>query len=81
MNQGCPVISSDRTSLREVGGEAALYIDPANPRQIAATMLQLEADTRLRKKLIEASQMQAATFSWDQTARQTLDFYQTLSRA
>lgn len=75
MNQGCPVISSDRTSLREVGGEAALYIDPANPRQIAASMLQLEVDTVQRKQLVQAGLAQAATFSWERTARNTLDFY------
>ena len=75
MNQGCPVISSDRTSLREVGGEAALYIDPANPRQIAANMLQLEVDTVQRKQLVQAGLAQAATFSWERTARNTLDFY------
>jgi glycosyltransferase involved in cell wall biosynthesis len=78
MTQGCPVISSDRTSLREIGGNAALYIDPANPQQIASTMIQLEADKVRRKQLVQTSLKQAAKFSWERTAQQTLQFYQLL---
>jgi glycosyltransferase involved in cell wall biosynthesis len=75
MSHGCPVISSDRTSLREVGGEAALYIDPGRPDSIADAMLRLEADDRLQGALSGTGLRQAAKFTWEATARKTLDFY------
>jgi len=81
MSQGCPVICSDRSSLPEVGGEAVLYIDPAAPHSITAAMRRLETEPGLRAKLITAGLAQVATFSWEKTARQTLDFYERVLAA
>lgn len=75
MSLGCPVICSDRTSLPEVGGGAAVYIDPASAESLAAAMLALEAEPARRERLVTASRTQAARFSWARTARETLDFY------
>jgi len=75
MSQGCPVICSDRSSLPEVGGDAVLYIDPTSPRTIADAMRQIETEPDLRAKLIYAGLAQAAKFSWEKAARQTLAFY------
>lgn len=77
MTFGCPVITSKKTSLPEVGGTAALYVDPATPRQIADAMLCLE-DHDYRRKKVRESKRQASTFTWERTARQTLDLYCTL---
>lgn len=76
MQCGCPVISSDRTSLPEIGGEAVRWIDPANPDSICEAMLRLESDPRFREDLIAAGRRQAIRFSWERTARATLDFYE-----
>jgi len=76
MSQGCPVISSDRSSLPEVGGDAVMYINPAEPGTIADTMRRIEAEPELRAKLIYAGLAQAAKFSWEKAARQTLAFYE-----
>jgi glycosyltransferase involved in cell wall biosynthesis len=78
MALGCPVISSNRTSLREVGGEAPLYVDPASPGQIAEAMQRLEREPDLQMRSIQAGLRQAAKFDWSRTARQTLEFYQRL---
>jgi glycosyltransferase involved in cell wall biosynthesis len=75
MGQGVPVICSDRASLPEVGGDAAVYIDPASAESICGAMLALEADPARRARLAVAGRQQAARFSWERTARQTLDFY------
>jgi glycosyltransferase involved in cell wall biosynthesis len=75
MGYGCPVISSDRTSLREVGGAAAQYVDPARPEAIAESMIALEENPD-RAALREASRTQARQFSWAKTARETFAFYQ-----
>jgi glycosyltransferase involved in cell wall biosynthesis len=76
MSFGCPVISSNRTSLPEVGGETVAYIDPADPQQIARAMLELERDPAFRERMIRGGLAQAASFSWENTARLTLNFYQ-----
>ncbi len=73
---GCPVICSNRSSLPEIGGDAATYIDPASPEALCAAMLGLEAGEAGRAAIIAAGQRQAARFSWEATARATLDFYE-----
>ena len=75
MGQGAPVICSDRASLPEVGGDAALYVDPGSAQAMCDAMLALDADPARRGQLAEASREQAARFSWDKTARATLEFY------
>lgn len=75
LGQGAPVICSDRASLPEVGGEAAIYIDPANAESICLAMLELESNPTRREQRIQAGRRQAARFGWDRTARETLDLY------
>jgi len=75
MQCGCPVIASNRTSLPEVGGDAALYINPSEPREICDAMILLENDGALRKRLQEEGRHRALQFSWKRTARETLEFY------
>ena len=81
MSQGAPVICSDNSSLPEVGGDAAIYIDPASAPSICQAMLALEADPVRRAGLVAASRRQAARFSWEKTARETLDFYRRVLEA
>ena len=76
LGYGTPVICSDRASLPEVGGDAAMYVDPASAESICAAMLALEADPGRRAALAEAGRRQAARFSWERTARETLAFYE-----
>ncbi|KXU33920.1 hypothetical protein AXK12_08420, partial [Cephaloticoccus capnophilus] len=81
MSQGCPVICSDRSSLPEVGGDAVLYCDPAEPSTIADAMRRIEAEPGLREKLIPLGLSQASKFSWESAARQTLAFYEEILAA
>ncbi len=72
---GCPVACSNVTSLPEVGGDAVRYFDPVSPEQIADTVIKLWNDDaallELRAKGIE----RAGLFSWEKTARETLEVY------
>ena len=61
------VIASHTTSMPEVGGDAVLYIDPANPDDIAHAIKQLE-NSNLREDLIAKGRQQRQKFSWDKTA-------------
>jgi glycosyltransferase involved in cell wall biosynthesis len=72
MKHGCPVITSNISSMPEAGGDAALYVDPENVDDIAEKMKQLVKDEKLRKKLAEKGHEQVKKFSWEKTARETL---------
>lgn len=67
MHAETAVIASRTTSMPEVGGDAALYIDPANPDDIAHAINQLD-DPQLRDGLIAKGRLQRENFSWDKTA-------------
>ncbi|WP_251460271.1 glycosyltransferase family 4 protein [Weizmannia agrestimuris] len=71
MALGCPVISSNAASLPEVCGEAALYVDPYNPEDIAGKMKNLIYDKKIRKQLIEKGLSRINHFSWQQSAKET----------
>ncbi|MBN8943289.1 MAG: glycosyltransferase family 4 protein [Rhizobiales bacterium] len=65
---GCPVVSSDRASLPEVCGEAALYAAPDRPDQWLSAFCALRDDPRLRAALIERGHARARAFSWRESA-------------
>lgn len=69
MNCEVPIITSNTTSLPEVAGKAALFVDPDSPEAIANAMVQIYKDPVLREKLIEESRIQRKKFSWDKTAK------------
>jgi glycosyltransferase involved in cell wall biosynthesis len=72
MASGIPVISSDRSCLPEIAGDAAVYFDPESVEQIADAMERLLTDSALREKLIEQGLSRAKQFSWEACARKTL---------
>lgn len=69
MTCGVPVITSNNTSMPEVGGEAALYANPFSVESIKERMLELYNNNDLRKQLICKGLSQSANFSWDKTAK------------
>lgn len=71
MRRGIPVACSDIPVLREVGGEAALYFDPFDIRDIAGTIDSALADPARRRDLGDQGRVRAARFSWEATAAAT----------
>lgn len=65
-----PIITSNRTSLPEVAGDAALIVDPFSVENIKDAMVQLSKDEVLAKNLVEKGCIQRQKFSWDNTAHQ-----------
>jgi glycosyltransferase involved in cell wall biosynthesis len=63
-----PVILSDRTSLPEIGGKAALYANPASADEISEAMTMVASDERLRASMSEKGYEQSLKFDWDNTA-------------
>jgi glycosyltransferase involved in cell wall biosynthesis len=70
---GCPVVVSDKGSLPEVCGEAAVYVDPYNPQSIAEGILKVLTDENLRQSLIQKGYQQVKKFSWEQTVKKFLE--------
>lgn len=70
-----PVACSDIAALREVAGSAALYFDPRQPEQIAATLRQLLGDAAIAERLERLGRERVAAFSWSAAAVGTLASY------
>lgn len=75
MRRGVPVACSDRSSLPEVAGGAALMFDPEDVSAIATALRRLLDDGDLRAELRAAGIRQAARFTWRETAALTVDSY------
>jgi glycosyltransferase involved in cell wall biosynthesis len=75
MAMGTPVACSDRSSLPEVAGDAALLFDPDRPEGIAHAIERLLADAQLRQDLATRGLARAREFTWERTARATLQAY------
>jgi glycosyltransferase involved in cell wall biosynthesis len=76
MARGVPVACSDRASLPEVAGDAALLFDPADPGAIAAVLERLLGDPAEADRLRAAGRARAARFTWQRTAELTLASYE-----
>jgi glycosyltransferase involved in cell wall biosynthesis len=74
---GCPAIVSDRGSLPEVMGPAAIYVDPGEPAIIAGAMERV-IDPKIKADLSKQGLVQAAKYSWPKTAREINSIYQSL---
>jgi glycosyltransferase involved in cell wall biosynthesis len=74
---GAPVISSNRGSLPEVGGEGALYVNPIDVTEIAGAIETLLIDAKCRQALRRAGFANQKRFSWERTARMTWDILLT----
>jgi glycosyltransferase involved in cell wall biosynthesis len=75
MARGVPVACSSRSSLPEVAGDAALLFDPHDERTIAGALRRVLVDEGLREQLRVRGVAQAKRFTWDRTARLTLESY------
>jgi glycosyltransferase involved in cell wall biosynthesis len=72
---GAPVVTSDRTALPEVAGDAGLLIDPESVEALADAMTRILTDRALAGDLSRRGLERSRRFSWAETARQTLAVY------
>ncbi len=75
---GCPVISSNVSSIPEIVGDAGILIKPEDEYQIATAILNLFKDKSLKKELSEKAIKRAKKFDWFKTAQETVKVYETL---
>lgn len=79
MRNGCPVITSNISSLPEAGGDAALYVNPLDAEDIQKKLELMINNEELRKKLIKKGYEQVKKFSWEKTAKETLTVLEKLA--
>ncbi|MBI4994575.1 glycosyltransferase, partial [Candidatus Peregrinibacteria bacterium] len=68
MANGVPVITSNRPSLPEVGGDAVYYVNPNNVSELAGAMKLVLTDEKLSQLMIHKGLEQAKKFSWEHAA-------------
>lgn len=75
---GCPVITSNVSSMPEVGGRAAYYVNPKSTRSIASGIETVLTDEKLRKRMTGLGFKQAKKFNWEHSAEKTIKVYKDL---
>ena len=78
MASGCPVLTSNCSSLAEIAGEDAVLVDPLDSASIAAGMQHLLTDSALRQQLSHQGRQRAAAFTWEDAAQRTIQLYKRL---
>ncbi len=76
MGCGCPVISSNASSLPEVAGDAAVLVDPHRPDRLAEALATVLMSPDVQASLRVRGLSRAKEFLWDRTARQTVAIYE-----
>lgn len=75
---GCPVITSDTGSIKEVVSEAAYFVDPHKTESIAEGIAEVFENKELQKELISKGETNMKRFSWKKTAGETLEVYKSV---
>jgi len=75
---GVPVVCSNRSSLPEVAGDAALLVDPLDTDGLAEAMARALEDVGLRRQMVTRGLAQASRFTWEQAARQLVAAFDTM---
>lgn len=78
MSLGCPIVSSNTSSIPEVAGNAAMLVSPQDSDALAHAIQQLIDQPALRQQYIQAGYKQATNFSWTRTAQSTIAAYYSL---
>jgi glycosyltransferase involved in cell wall biosynthesis len=76
---GVPVVCSNRASLPEVAGDAALLVDPTDEPAIAAALVRALHDDDLRREMVAKGLRRAREFTWDRAARNLLSVYREVA--
>ena len=76
---GCPVVTSPTGGTRESAGDAAIYVDPTQADDIAKGILEVLTHPEMRADLVERGFRNVSRFSWEKTARETLQVLESIN--
>ena len=75
MAHGAPVAASDIPTMREMGGDAAIYFDPHSAESMAATIVRSLSDDALRAKLRGLGHERIRLYDWDHFSERLVRLY------
>jgi glycosyltransferase involved in cell wall biosynthesis len=78
---GTPIVTSDANGLREIAGDAAYFVDPTSPDDIAEGVVAVLADAQLRADLSSRALARSRCFSWERCGRETLRLLESVAEA
>jgi glycosyltransferase involved in cell wall biosynthesis len=81
MAAGLPIVCSDRSSMPELLGDAALYFDPEDPADIARAVRQATGSAAARAALADAAYRRARDYSWQRCADETFRYLSSVAQA
>jgi glycosyltransferase involved in cell wall biosynthesis len=79
MGCGCPVIGANAAAIPEVTGGAAILFDPHSPQELSQAILKVTCEPGVRHDLVERGLARAREFTWERTARETLEVFRELA--
>jgi glycosyltransferase involved in cell wall biosynthesis len=77
---GVPVVGSNASSVPEIVGDAGILVDPKDARALAGALIAVCTEDPLHDELSERALKQAAQFSWERCARETVEAYESVMR-
>jgi len=81
MSCGCPVVTSKRGSIEEVVGDAGLYVNSEDVESIKDGILKVFEDEDLAQKLSKSGLNRVKNFSWEKTAKKTVEIYEKIANS
>jgi len=72
MQYGCPVLTSNVSSLPEAGGDAAIYFDPQSVEDMAEKINRVVSSQKTREEMVKKGLEQIKKFSWEKSAEKTI---------
>lgn len=78
MQYECPIVASDTNSLREVGGNAAVYFEPQSTDSLIEAIKKVLYSSEKKAEIITNGRERIKLFSWDKCAKETYNFYKEL---
>src|SRR5690606_34596746 len=79
MSCGTPVVASKINVFKEIAGDSVIYADPGDALDMANKLSKVVNDKSLRDTLIEKGLKKAKDFSWEKTAKETIDVYRKVT--
>ncbi len=76
---GAPLITSNTSSMPEIADDAALFVDPFNANEIADAIMKLQSNDDLKKELAANGFKRVENFTWENNAKQTLEWYKNIA--
>lgn len=78
MALGAPVIAGNQGALPEIVGRSGVLVNPHKPKELAAAMKKVVSSPRLQRELARKGKRKAARYTWERTAKKTLEVYNSL---